>query len=315
MLRAPTASGGLNHRGGFGMFVITGATGNVGNKVSRLLLERGYKVRVIGRSADRLRELTSLGAEAAVGELSDVAFLKKAFTDATSVFAMIPPNMTTNNLRGYQNEIGETIAKAIDQANVRWVVNLSSLGAHLPERVGPVNGLFDQERRLEKNTKLNVVHLRPTFFMENFLMNIHSIRQNNAWYGAAQAEIRTPVVATQDVAAVAADHLVARDFTGATVRELLGPQDVTMNQIVETVGRAIGRTDLRYTNVPYADAEKAMTGFGFSADVARNFNELTRAINERVGIRAVTRTPRTWTPTTWEQFVTNTFVPAMLVNK
>jgi uncharacterized protein YbjT (DUF2867 family) len=296
------------------MYVITGATGNIGNKISKLLLERGYKVRVVGRSADRLRELTSLGAEAAIGDLSDVAFLKKTFTDATSVFAMIPPHQTAANLRGYQNELGETIAKAIEQANVRWAVNLSSFGAHVPERVGPINGLFDQERRLEKNTKLNVLHLRPTYFMENLLWSIGSIRQMNAWYGAVQADVRYPLVASQDIAAVAADHLIARDFTGPVVRELLGPNDYSMNEVVETVGRFIGRPDLRYTAVPYADAEKAMTGMGLSADVARNYSELARSINERHAIRAVTRTPRTWSPTTIEQFVTNTFVPAFIAS-
>src|SRR6185369_13729295 len=111
------------------MYVITGATGNIGSKTADILLAKGEKVRVIGRNAATLQQFVDKGAEAAVGNLKDGAFLTKAFSGATAVFAIIPPDYTAKDFRAYQNEIGATIATAIKNAGVGCVVNLSSQGA------------------------------------------------------------------------------------------------------------------------------------------------------------------------------------------
>jgi hypothetical protein len=154
------------------MYVITGATGNIGSKAVDLLLDRGEKVRVIGRDASRLQRFVDKGAEAATGNLKDWGFLSRAFTGATTVFSMIPPNYTAADFRAYQNEIGTSIANALKNSGVSHVVNLSSQGAEFSEGTGPIKGLHDQEERLNGISGLHVLHLRPTYFMENLLMNI-----------------------------------------------------------------------------------------------------------------------------------------------
>ena len=60
------------------MYVITGATGHTGSTAARTLLSRGQKVRVIGRSADRLRTLASVGAEPFVADVTDTKRLTEA---------------------------------------------------------------------------------------------------------------------------------------------------------------------------------------------------------------------------------------------
>lgn len=45
------------------MYAVVGATGNSGSVVAKELLARGQKVRAIGRTADRLQSLSTLGAE------------------------------------------------------------------------------------------------------------------------------------------------------------------------------------------------------------------------------------------------------------
>ena len=291
------------------MYVITGATGHTGRRVAEMLLERGNKVRVIGRSAERLKPLSALGAEAIVGDQADVKLLERAFTGATAVYAIVPPNPAAVSFRTYQNQLGEALTTALRSSGTKWIVNLSSLGAHLPEKVGPVNGLFDHERRLEK-LGVNVLHLRPTYFMENILWNIGTIKQMGMNGGAIAPNVKMPLIATEDIATIAVDHLQARDFGNGVVRELLGPRDYTMTEVTGIIGQAIGKPDLKYAQFPYADAEKAMVGMGLSADVAKNYSELSRAINEGIGIRAISRTPRSATPTRFEQFVESTFLPA-----
>ena len=84
------------------MYVVTGATGNTGRVVANRLLDQGKKVRVIGRSAERLQSFVARGAEAFVADLNDQAALTKAFTGAEGVYAMIPPSATSQDYRGEQ---------------------------------------------------------------------------------------------------------------------------------------------------------------------------------------------------------------------
>lgn len=128
------------------MYVITGATGNIGKRIAENLLARGEEVNVVGRSAERLQPLVDKGATACVGSVEDTAFLTGAFSGCKAAFLMIPPDYQAEDFRGYQNRVGESIANALKDGGLEYVVNLSSLGAHLSERTGPILGLRDQER-------------------------------------------------------------------------------------------------------------------------------------------------------------------------
>ena len=141
-------------------FAVTGATGNIGSVLAETLLSRGYQVRAIGRSKDRLQSLVEKGAEPCVGSIDDADFLNRAFR-VDAVFTMIPPNATAENFRAYQNQIGEALAVAIKNAGVTEAVNLSSIAGHLAEGTGPIKGLHDNEERLNGLDNVNVVHLRP----------------------------------------------------------------------------------------------------------------------------------------------------------
>src|SRR5580698_11065630 len=142
------------------MYVVTGATGNTGSVVARELLRQGQKVRVIGRSADRLQSLAADGAEAVACDVTDAAGLTRAFSGAVGVYAMIPPNMSSQNFTEYASQVSTATAAAIEKAGVRHVVVLSSFGADKPSGTGPVAGLHAFEERLNHIPKLNVLHLR-----------------------------------------------------------------------------------------------------------------------------------------------------------
>ena len=284
------------------MYVITGATGNIGRRIVEGLLESGLKVRAIGRNQRKLQTLVNKGAEGLLGDLHDVNFLSQAFTGATAVFAMIPPNYQAENVRAYQNEIGNAIVSALTRANVSYVVNLSSLGAHLPEKTGPILGLYDLEQRLNKVPGLNVVHLRPTYFMENLLPNIDLIKNQGINGAPLRADLKFPAIATSDIARVAVSYLKDLAFVGSCEHELLGQRDLTMNEITKIIGEAIGKSDLQYVQFPYEDAQKAMVQMGLSHDMARSLIELNQSMNEGFVISETARSPEKTTETSFEEF-------------
>jgi len=240
------------------MYAILGANGNTGKIVAEKLLAAGKKVTVIGRNAEKLQPFVDKGATAAVGSVLESDFLTKAFKGVTAVYALIPPSYTAEVFRAYQNEAGEAIAAAIKNAGVKYVVFLSSQGAHLPEGTGPIAGLYDQEQRLNKIDGLNVLHLRATYFMENFLGNIDMIKNMGIIGSPVKSDLPIPMIATNDIGEYAAKRLLKLDFSGSSVQDLLGARDLTMKEATRTLGNAIGKADVQYVQFPYEDAEKAI---------------------------------------------------------
>jgi uncharacterized protein YbjT (DUF2867 family) len=284
------------------MYAICGATGNIGRAIAEQLLAQGKKVRAIGRSAEKLQSLTDKGAEAIVADLLDTDAIADAFTGVEAVYAMIPPNMTATDYRGYQNEVGKSLADAIRRAGVKFVVNLSSVGANKPDGMGVVNGLYDQEQRLNRLEDTNVIHLRPTFFMENHLWQIESIKQHGVMATPQDPDVAVAQIATSDVADYAVARMTELDFEGKVTRDLLGPADVSMNDVATAIGQAIGKKDLKFTRVSFGDSRNHMIGMGISESVADGLVDVDRAISDGSLRPTETRSPENSTPTTVDEF-------------
>lgn len=284
------------------MYVITGATGNIGSKVADQLLARGEKVRVIGRNAGSLRWLVDKGAEAAVGNLKDAAFVTRAFKGTTAVFAMIPPDYGASDFRAYQNEVGASLATAIKNSGVQYVVNLSSQAAERSSGSGLIMGLHDQEERLNRLDGFNILHLRPTYFMENLLSNIPLIKQREIAGSAMRGDVEFAMIATRDIATHVVGLLINRNFTGKPIRDLLGQRDLSLSEAATVLGRSIGIPDLKYVQFGYEEAARSMREMGISNDVSRLFIEMSRALNEGLISFSRPRTPQNTTPTSIEEF-------------
>ena len=291
------------------MIVVTGATRNTGSVVAEKLLAAGEKVRVVGRSADKLQRFVAKGAEAFTGDVGDAAAMTRAFTGATAVYAMIPPSMTEKDFHAYQGRVAESLAVAIEKAGVKHVVSLSSVGADKPDKTGPVVGLHRFEQRLNKLGGVNILHLRPGYFMENLLQYVGLIKSMGMMAGTLRGDLPIGMIATRDIGAVAAEVLSRRDFTGQQARELLGPREVTMSEAAAIIGRAVGKPGLSYSKLPEMMVKPAMTRMGLSDDVARLLLEMMDAMNSGWMAPLEKRSPANTTPTTLEAWVEEVFLP------
>jgi uncharacterized protein YbjT (DUF2867 family) len=299
----------LNEEERESMYVITGATGNTGGVIARTLLERGKKVRVIGRSADRLQSLASAGAEPFVCDLTNAAALASAFTDASAVYVMIPPNATSPDFRAYQDGITNGIAAALEQTGVKYAVSLSSLGADKSEKTGPVLGLHHLERRLNEIVGLNVLHVRAGYFMENTLAQIGVIKTAGITAGALRPDLKLPMIATRDIGRATAEALLKLEFNGQRTRELLGQRDISMTEASAIIGKAIDKPDLKYVQVSDEEFQTALTQFGLSQNVASLIVEMAVALNSGHMAALESRSAQNTTPIPFETFVAEEFLP------
>jgi len=292
------------------MYVITGATGNTGHIVAKKLLEQGKNVRVIGRSGERLAKLSSLGAEPFVADLADKASLSRAFAVAKAAYLMIPPDLGSLDFRAYQDQLTDAMVSAVEQNEVKYVVALSSIGADKAEKTGPIIGLHILEEALKRVSGLNTLSLRAGYFMGNTLPQVSVIQHMGVTAGPLRPDLKVPMIATRDIGASAADALLRLDFKGFQTRELLGQRDLNYLEVTSLIGNAIGKSDLKYNQIPYEQFGGALQQMGASQSIAKLFMEMTEALNEG-HVRALEpRSARNSTPTSFEQFAAEEFVPA-----
>jgi len=292
------------------MYVVLGATGNTGSVVAKALLDGSQKVRVVGRSKERLAGFVILGAEAFEANLTDSGALAKAFAGARAVYSILPPDHASTDYRAQQDQETNSIAGALEAAGVSHVVALSSFGADKPATTGPVAGLHAMEERFRQIPNLNALYLRAGYFMENTLPQVGIIKSFGMMAGPVRADLALPMIATRDIGAVAADALVKLDFTGHQARELLGHKDLTYSQMAKITGAAIGIPNLTYIQLPAEQIIQPMTQMGFSENMATLMCEMSDALNSGYMRALEPRSRANTTPTLFEEFVHNVFVPA-----
>ena len=261
-------------------FVVMGATGHIGHVLAEKLLEKGHKVRALGRDAKKLSALKAKGAETLSPAFDDAKALAAAFKGADGAFTMIPPNYSVEDYPAYQDKSGEAIATAIRDSGVKTVVSLSSVGAGEPSGTGPITALHHQEKRLNQLSAVKVLHLRPTAFMENHFWSIPVIKSMGLSGSAAPGDYPLPTVATKDIAAKAAELLDKAAFKHQEVFEFSGPREYTNNEVTAAIGKAIGKPDLKYVQFSYDDVKKGMLQNGMPPKSVEMMLEMYKAGNE-----------------------------------
>src|SRR5271170_2393863 len=246
------------------MIVVTGATGRTGRAATEALLAKGEKVRLVGRDAKKMTPFVELGAEPFVGNVEDVASMTEAFNGASAVYLVLPEDISQQDLRAHQERVSDSYAAAIANAHVRFVVNLSSIGAQHAKNTGPIVGLHNQEQKLDGVAGLNVLHLRAAYFMENLFMSITPLRSTGTLPGGLRGDVAIPWIATKDIGRYAATRLAARDFSGSSIQELHGQRDISMKEAASIVGDAIGKPNLPYVQVPSAMLGGSLVQMGLS---------------------------------------------------
>lgn len=235
--------------------VINTPNGNIGRPLSEALLAAGEAVTLIQRDASKVADLAAKGARVVEGSIDDAAVLARAFEGASAVFWLTPPSFRPE----YEAwAVGAAKAAVAALKAPTRVVLLSSVGAH-NEGNGPVSVLKRVEEVFRRGLP-NVLALRPGYFFENFHRELATIASQGAWYGCSPADAKVPMVATRDIAAVAAQEL-QKSWTGHRFRGVHGPRDLSQTDVAAVLSEVFER-DVRYVEVSHAAAVEGMQKAG-----------------------------------------------------
>lgn len=296
------------------MIVITAPTGKIGRRLLPLLLEsapaRGEHLRVVVRDPARLPDAVRDRVEVVTGSHGDAEVVDRAFDGADAVFWLVPPDPFRSPDDGYSG-FTRPAAKALAAHGVGHVVGVSALGRGTPAavRAGLVTASLAMDDLIAGTGVAYRALACPSFF-ENLLEEAGSLRERGVFTDTVAADRKAPLVAVADVAAVAARLLLDRTWTGTGSVPVLGPEDVSPDDLARVMSERLGRP-VRYERQPLDELRAGLSRHGLDEAFVRGVVDMKRAKDD--GLDAgVTRTPDTATPTAFEDWCARVLKPAVL---
>ena len=223
------------------MFLVTGATGDLGRRIVRSLLEREMLVRAFVRLNARYAELENHGSDIAIGDLRRERDIHKACQGIQYIISAHGSGETSNGDAAtidYQANI-----ELIDQAKaagVQHFVFISVLGVDRGYEDAPV---FKAKREVEKYLQasgLNYTILRPSGFASNLLPLAEQFRQTGIYVLIGDPLSRTSIVSTDDLARIAIES-VSIESARNQIFPVGGPTILKREDIPQTFSRIFNR--------------------------------------------------------------------------
>ncbi|MFP5042069.1 NAD(P)H-binding protein [Parasediminibacterium sp. JCM 36343] len=260
-------------------YVITGSLGNISKPIVAALVAAGHSVKVITSSADRVAAIEDLGATALVGSVEEASFVNSSFAGADAVYLMVPPKWAVANWLAYQQQISDNYVAAIAANNIKYVVQLSSIGAHLRKGAGPIDGLGYLEEKLAPLTDVNLLMLRPSYFMNNLYGMIGLVKQANIFGANFGGKEPLVLVDPSDIAAVASEALLHFAFKGHSI-QYIASDERTTDEIAAILGEAIGKPGTPWVVFTDEQSLQGMLGAGLDEEIANGYTQMGKSIRE-----------------------------------
>lgn len=222
------------------------ATGTTGRATVDALLARGARVR--GASRTPATAALPAGVEVVPFSYDDPATWGPAFAGVEAVYLAMPP------FRADEAELGRALVAAAKVAGVRRLVKLSAAGVD----AAPESGHRRVELAIEASG-LAWVHLRPTFFHENFIEFYGATIRGDGGIYLPAGNGGTGFVAASDIGAAAAAALLG-DVTGEAWT-LTGPESLDHAQVAAALTEVLGRP-IRYVDISPEDHVAGMRAYG-----------------------------------------------------
>lgn len=218
---------------------VVGATGRVGAKLTENLLAKGHSVKALSRGGPALDALVAKGAEPFLGSFdTGDGELGKFFEDADAAFLMVKTIWQAEDFHGHYPAVALRFFDALRDSPVKLAVSLTAMGSEVSGNTGHFQGFHVLDQILNRLRDIKLVHLQGGWFMEDLSRWADAIAQHDGLGWSLDPNVKTPWVAIQDIA-----ELAAREFDTQTDRHRSVKQlgiDYTMTEIAAIVGRALG---------------------------------------------------------------------------
>jgi uncharacterized protein YbjT (DUF2867 family) len=279
---------------------IIGATGRNSIAWTQAFLDAGFGVRNLVR--DPAKFTPRLNLEYVAFDLDDRRTYEPALA-GIGVLALVTPA----DPRQTEREIA--LIEAAEQSGVQRILNLSVIGADLPEPISPFARWQARVEQALQDAATPYVTLRPNSFMQNLLLQKPSI-QAGQFVEPSEGQASSPID-VRDIAAVA----VAVSAGGYDNRalDLTGPEALTGSEIAQALS-AVMRKPVTFISPPIAAFRAALLDRGRPLWHVDALAELYQNIQDKRAPHIARITPDVErvtgrTPRRLRDFVLESFVP------
>jgi uncharacterized protein YbjT (DUF2867 family) len=288
---------------------IAAASGNIGRRTAEKVVRAGAETILLSRHPEQLADLVAQGAIVKSISSDDAPGLIAATENVDALFWLTPPKLDVSSLSDWYTQTAMAGATAVRENGIDRVVNISSIGAGAKPNLGTVSFSGDVEA-IFNQTGANILHLRPGYFMENFLTQVESIRQNSTVSFSYASDHDIPWISTDDIGDEAAKYLLDDRWAGQWNRNLMGAENLTPLETAAILSQVLDRP-IEYVRITIESIQQQLASFGATPDVQTELGHLFRALGDPDGVYATARTPEAFTPKTFEQFVRTKLVTSI----
>ena len=219
------------------MYLVTGATGQLGKRIVRQLCNLGKPVRGFVRLTSRYSDLEQRGAEVLIGDLKRDKDIEKACKDVKYIISAHGTGSDVSAV-GYRANI--ELIDAAKAAGVEHFVFISVLGA---DRGYEDSAVFKAKWEVEKylkNSGLNYTILRPSALASSLLPLAERFKETGIYLLIGDPKNRTSVVSDDDVATIAINSVEIETAKNATF-PIGGPEIITRGEISQIFSRVFNK--------------------------------------------------------------------------
>ena len=290
------------------MIVITAPTGNIGRQVLSTILAQGERVRVIVRDAARLSAEVRQRVEIFEGSHQDAKVVDAALDGADAVFWLVPADRQAASVVAAYVDFSRPAVEAFRRYGVGRVVGISALGRGFPGNAGYVTASLAMDDLIASSGVAYRSLVMPTF-MDNLLWQVSAIKNQGVISSPRPGHLKAPTCANRDIAAVAARLLLDRSWTGNASVPILGPEDLSFQEMAAIMSEVLGRP-MRYEETPFDAFRAQLVQFGYSEPMAQGMLDMASAKNRGLD-NLEPRTQQGTTPTTFRQWCQEILKPAV----
>jgi uncharacterized protein YbjT (DUF2867 family) len=231
--------------------LVLGATGTVASPLTRLLVDAGHAVKAATRSPGAYEG----PGEPVAFDLADASTWDAALEGVERVFVLAPPGFADQHAA-----LSPFLERVFASARVDRIVTMTAQGVEFDDAI-PFRRL---ELAIEASGK-PFVHLRPTWFSQNFhTFWGHGVREHDV-IALPAADARVPFVDARDIAASAAAALTRDDVELGRAYEPTGPASLTHAEAAAALSEVLGRT-ITYTPITDDAFRAQLAPSGLPAD-------------------------------------------------
>ena len=233
--------------------LITGATGNIGTELTKLLAAQNVPFRAMVRRMEDAKSFADLeNVEIVVGDFNDEKTIADALRGMERAFLL------TNSSE--QTEMQQTVfVEAANKAGIKHIVKLSQWAADKDSPVRFLRYHAAVEDKI-KDSGIAYTFLRPNLFMQGLLGFKDTIVNQNKFY-AAIGDARISAVDVRDIAAVAAAALT-EDGHENKIYNLTGAEALSHKEMAEKLSKALDR-QIQFVDVSPEAMREALIKAGF----------------------------------------------------